>query len=86
MYPGLADSDSCVAMFRHRELVANGLRQQTVGHAGAVTGDARPHGVSIRRYVASLFVQIGRRLLDAQSVSDNSLGTTPVPPRRVVAG
>jgi hypothetical protein len=85
MYPGLADSDCWVAELRHHELVTEGLRQQAAAGASAETSPTRAMGTTLRRHAASLLAQAGRRLLDAQSVSGNSLGATPVPARRSVA-
>lgn len=85
MYPGLVYSDCWVAEQRYHELVAAGLRRQTFAGPSAAQRGAWPAFASLRQDIASLLVRAGKRLLDAQSVSDNRFGTPLSPPRRVVA-
>jgi hypothetical protein len=77
MYPGLNDTNSQVAKFQHRQMVAEGQYQQYV--ASMMTATSRPRMVStaIRHRLGTLFVRASQHFPRAQPAARERCASTP---------
>jgi hypothetical protein len=68
MYPGLNDTDSQVARFQHRQLVAEGQSQQYVACMMPARSHPRLVSTAIRHRLGTLIRSAGQRFPGAQPV------------------
>jgi hypothetical protein len=83
MYPGPNDTDWQVAKLRHRENIAAGQHQQSVGAALATTSRGLGAATVQRRFVSAL-AGAGRRFLRPHAVTEG-LGSVTVAEGRATA-
>jgi len=76
MYPGLNDTDSQVATFQHRQLVATGQHQQYLASLMTATSRRRLVSTAIRFRLGTFLVTAGKRFPGAHAIARESCVAT----------